>query len=260
MLQKEIVNEEDYIDDDFVIDADFNEDDFENSIGAHSKYIDVHYQDGTFKTIRKSPLLWIKSESKEKLSADRLKRVQEAKGDPPKRRKIDKVSPTSSGSLVNGIHLIRSNEIEIGDWCFFKRSSFQFEQLSEQNILDNVLIGCIVSFKYNLMTNENSHQESHGPKAKKTNYSVGFASVSNNNVEALSSWYVSDANGKFQPVQEKIHFFIGVNNYIATFKNISLNLNTIEIDSKKCLSFASTKIPQIKSSLYRIFLENRATK
>lgn len=238
---------------------------------THSKYIDVQYEDGTTKTIRKSTLLWMLCESKEKLSSDRLKRVQEAKGETPKRRKLDPVAATSSSATYSSeIRLIRSSEIEIGDWCFFMQSGFPVEQLSEQNILDNVFIGRIVSFNLTtrVITDENKHtygqtsnQIAHGRKSKTKNYLIDFAPISkakkneNTNIQALSTWYICSTGGEFQPAQNKNHFFLDIENYIATFENISINMSVKEFDSRKCLSIAHN-LTEIKSLLYKYILEH----
>lgn len=117
---------------------------------SHSKYIEVKNEDGTSKTIRKSTFLWMLSESKGKLSSDRLKRVQEGKEEKSKRRRIDVATSSGfdSSTLVSEIRLNKSKEIEIGDWCFFKRPVLSVEHLSKQNIFENCVLGCIIAFKY----------------------------------------------------------------------------------------------------------------
>lgn len=72
------------------IENDLLEDD---GTSSHSKYIEVKNEDGSSKNIRKSTFLWMLSESKGKLSSDRLKRVQEGKEEKSKRRRIDVAAP-----------------------------------------------------------------------------------------------------------------------------------------------------------------------
>lgn len=74
---------------------------------SHNKFIEVVDEDGVTKLVRKSELVWILTESKNKISSDRLKRVQDStKCDHVKRRKVG----NSSDELI----IFKADEIEIG--------------------------------------------------------------------------------------------------------------------------------------------------
>lgn len=74
--------------------------------GVPSNSIEVRDEDGTTKIVRKSTFVWMLSESKGKLSSDRLKRVQECTRTQDLKRK--KLNPENESLLF------KSDEIEIG--------------------------------------------------------------------------------------------------------------------------------------------------
>lgn len=85
---------------------------------SSNKFIEICEDDGTIKMIRKSSIVWLLSESPQKLSNDRLKRVQST---PPqissKRIKVSQVSTLASSLSETSIY--RSSELRIGCWCYF---------------------------------------------------------------------------------------------------------------------------------------------
>lgn len=82
------------------------------------------------KILRKSTLIWSLSNSRNKLSSDRMRRVQSR----PARRQLEFVDISLGTQLVN-----RNSEIKIGDWCLF-RNVFEGDYAW--------LLGNIISFRY----------------------------------------------------------------------------------------------------------------
>lgn len=184
----------------------------------------------------KSTFIWILSEFKQRLSSDRRIRVQQNQEEKTKRRRMNSPSGSITTAGENEIRLIKSNEIELGEWCIFKQSNLSVEHLSESNILQNCVFGCIVGFK----------------SSKK--YSSDFAPTTNNAqygcIQALATWYVSDKNGYLQQSENKNHYFLNVADYIATFKNLSEHAVTVEFNATKCLSIAKC-LTSIRNLLYK---------
>lgn len=91
---------------------------------ANSKYIDVMNEDGTSRLVLKSSVLYLLTDSNEKLSQSRLQRVQGADIaaiTPSKKRKLDLYSSSQSAKktkTLEGVYI--SNHLLIGQWCFFK--------------------------------------------------------------------------------------------------------------------------------------------
>lgn len=246
-------SEESSLDDDEDLDANA----CSTSSLSHSKFIDIQDEDGSVKTIKKSTFIWMLTESKGKLSSDRLKRVQETNDSDVKRRKLHRYSR----NRANDIQLMKSDEASIGNWCFFKRLSSvpSVELLSEENILENCMIGCIVGFRCLPLSisneNLNASYLTKNEKRKSKTYSSDFAPTSggdnNKGIQALASWYVCCENGQLQPLQDRNHFFIDMDNYIATIENMSMEEN----NSKKAPSLARDLI-EIRSLLYKYYISD----
>lgn len=221
-----------------------------------SKYIDLRLEDGSVKSVKKSTFIWMLTDSKGKMSSDRLKRVQDATKEneksAAKRKKIDETATNSARMNVvnengpnqrldsNNKIFMKTNEIEIGDYCFFKQKK---TELSEQNVLKNCVVGCIIAFKYvkqdgretNLdeiaHTSANtsqviSNQARNKQKVRPKLYSLDFAptdQVENRNIQtsiqALATWHSCEENGKLEPLKKNSNFlgnfFHDMNDYIA---------------------------------------------
>lgn len=216
---------------------------------SHSKYIELINEDGSVKSIRKSTLVWLLTETKSKLSSDRLKRVQEAKNDDSKRRKHTGKGIEEFKETI----ILKSHEVEIGDWCFFKYtpSNFSIASLTEQNIMENGIIGVVIAFRYNL-------EKDTRPKPKLKKYLSDFASVApeqrieNENVQVLATWYVCNNEGILCPVRDNNHFYININNYVATMENLIVEGKN---NSQKCLLIPPTELIDTRSMLLKHFLQ-----
>lgn len=122
------------------------------TLDENSKYIQIFEPDGTSKVVLKSSIVWLLSETTGKLISDRLKRVQttpveKVTNRDPKRQKIHQ--DPSENVYTN------SNEIMIGDWCFFSFDS-KTRITSNKNVIDSVVFGCVLAFKFK---NGKNHKE-----------------------------------------------------------------------------------------------------
>lgn len=194
-------------DDDLAVDEDSDEDnDSENDSrtrdnDSNSKYVHVEL-DGSIEEIRKSRLVWLLSESKEKLSSDRLKRVQGAPQEQKcKRQKLD--------------HFENSTQIEIGEWCAFKKNGLR--NRNSANPFENVVFGAITGFKY---SEEKSSQEN-----KKQKYIFDFATLTDHKLLVLASWQECNNSGVLSAVEPESAFFIPIINFIDTTGTPKIEIN-----------------------------------
>lgn len=92
-------------------------------IDENSKFVQVFNDDGTSRCVLKSSLLWLMTESKNKLSKDRLTRVRGTTTPKRKSKQLKRKlspqnsSPQSKKQKQMDLHVFEV--IRIGDWCFF---------------------------------------------------------------------------------------------------------------------------------------------
>lgn len=83
-----------------------------------SRFVEVINEDGSTKTVLKSSLIWILTETKDVLSNDRLKRVQSHDSASIKRKNRTEFDLPSKRKNVQ-IGIFQNIELQVGDWCFF---------------------------------------------------------------------------------------------------------------------------------------------
>lgn len=143
--------------------------------------------------IKKSYIVWLLSQSKSKLSNDRLKRVQQRKdgeSNGPKKKRAE-IDISKSNGFENEDNS-RKSEIEVGDWCIFK-----------EEIQCNVA-GEVLGFKY-----------SNGRTEKDKQYILDSAPVFDDNaqLEVLATWYKLNDEFTIQPIT-KPSFYIKMDQYV----------------------------------------------
>lgn len=196
-------------------------------------FVYVENEDGSIKEIRKSTMVWLLTEYKEKLSAERLQRVQTAPYGVAKRPKLDISSqPGSSSSLASTIVAElniceRLDEIQIGQWCVFRAveicdSKSKTGRSLNSNKLKNYIIGAVAGFKclnekYTGISNDKNKKPS--KKHNKKFFGMDSAHTSKINygkVEVLASWYSFDSDGVLHPISSKTCFYVPISFYLAT--------------------------------------------
>lgn len=214
----------------------------------NSKFIEVYEPDGTSKIVLKSSIVWVLTNSTERLSSDRLKRVEGSHPHKLYNAKRSRLSPrlNSSLSVNNGLlehDFFKSDKIYIGDWCVFGLDSERNPNvcMPAENAIENMLVGCVISFKYII-----------GSTEKEKQYHLKFANVLDDNqiaqrddLQIFSAWYTFDENGIFISLGNNRSFFVNMEKYIATTfaPIIKQNLN-----DKNVLSFIGD-IAHIKKSI-----------
>lgn len=178
-------------------------------IDGDSKFIQVFNDDGSSKYVLKSSVLWLLTNSKEKLSKDRLIRVRGAATpqSTSRKRKLSPQTPLQQEKKQKCQILHVAEDLQIGDWCFFWKQEIATDPEFE-TCIDNIVIGAITGFKYIKGKNERDRQ-----------YSLNFAPVKSKDagrgVEVSATWFNLDKSLKLTPINY-CHFFININNYVAT--------------------------------------------
>lgn len=199
-----------------------------------SPFVEVSVGSGK-KSVRKSSFIGLLSDSKNKLSSDRLKRTQTSSNNRSVRRKLEFVDVSPQNQVLN-----LADEIQIGDWCIFEN------HLEVTTNGKNFILGNILSFKY-----------VNGRTEKDKQYSLDFVPVHHNSnirgVEVLSAWYEIEGTGKVN-INNNC-FYVNIDHYIATisrgafqtnqFKQISLSqksLNGFRREFEKILNRKQAEI------------------
>lgn len=183
------------------------------------------------KTVRKSSLMWLLTESKHKLSSDRLKRVRTNSQNSLKtksvRRKLEFVDVSPNDTIT-----IKMSEIQIGDWCIF--NNIPSDNTSERI---EFLLGNILSFRY-----------IKGRTHKDKQFSLDFAPISHENnqrgVEVFATWYRVDRNAKLCIIRENDCFHIDIKHYVTTVLN-----EGIQKDEEGCIGFIQKYRDSIKNEM-----------
>lgn len=231
-------------------------------IDETSPFVAITNHKGQKEIVRKSSLICYLTDNTKKLSNDRVRRVQESCLEKYNNKTKEIQKPTCSqrstrsstrkfNSEKNIIY--KSNRIDIGDWCFFKKKSIPVCKASsnKKNAKDtsNFLLGCIIAFKYTDVTS-----------AKQSKFINKYAIIGQENqavdthsntdeinktVVVLAKWYSYNVNGQLSETSNKNGkneiAFISLRNYIVTLKGqpeksaensneLKLILNKGEID------------------------------
>lgn len=175
------------------------------------RFVQVFDEDGSTKTVLKSSLVWVLTETKGVLSKDRLRRVQGQNGIPTKRirntKNIVEIQPQSKRNKRPKGVLVKE-EVQVGDWCFFERYA---ETLEPRKTDEHIVYGALLAFKY-----------INGSTEKEKQYTLDFAPISSEEttnergVEVLATWYKYGPNDKLEPFSDNNNFFINIKKYIAT--------------------------------------------
>lgn len=137
----------------------------------------------------------------------------------------------------------------VGNWCFFKNMGVLVESLSEQNVVENCILGNVIAFKY---AKEKS--------MKSKLYTLDFAPTSpgqtnetdqqsNTNIQVLATWYICNNEGVLNPVEANCHFFVDIKNYVATITDIISKER--KSDSQIILSIPSEQLGTLKKILFQ---------
>lgn len=191
--------------------------------------------------VRKTTLMWNFSNSKGKLSSDRLKRVCGSKRTLP-RRQLEFIDVSK---IDQPIHT--SDEIKVGDWTIFKNVCNESNESEESENTANFILGNVLCFQY-----------SGGKTYKQREYPSDFASTLQENnsktIDALALWYEIDEFGIIRAFEKPRCIFVKIDNYIANLESYAISKKSVE---QICISQEYLE-PALKS--LQNIIENNAMK
>lgn len=190
-------------------------------IDGSNRFVQVLDEDDNIKVLRKSKIVWLLTESEQKLSKDRLKRVQGVKNTTARKRKNNDHT-SSNPSKRNKIQCIFEvlNEIQIGDWCIFENANTHSDNMHAENeVFQKFAVVVVLGFKYVSGKNEKEKQYSLDSAP------VSYLSSNNRGVEVNALWYAIKSDLKLE-ILSKPSFFIDIECYLAHAPNVKRCKNT----------------------------------
>lgn len=165
--------------------------------------INIIDSDGMMKTVRKSTFIWMMSESTDKLSSDRLKRVQGGVSSTSARKKFK-----PNDSSCDGSNVIKRNELEIGDWALFNVDNDMIPKNFKTDNQNGHLVGNVIGFRFLDRKNR--------AKQYKVNYVSTEKRDEEKNVQILALWYMCYKNKALQLCNGQLR--TSLDKYIDTIK------------------------------------------
>lgn len=198
--------------------------DYSDRAVENSSFVSVPGKNGP-KTVRKSTYMWSISDTKDKLSSDRLRRVQKKK---PARRQLEFVDVSIIDHPIS-----KADDIKIGDWCIFRHT---FKNTASENA--KLIFGNILSFRY---------IKSKTIKLRQYSWDVAPVSHEKNSrgVEVLAAWYEMDTN-EIKSLNCNSSFFVNIDQYVAT-----ISRNAIEKGKNETIHLKQKYLNSIRIDLQR---------
>lgn len=197
--------------------------------------IELVDSDGTVKRVRKSTFLWMHSESKERLSTDRLKRVRESTESNLTRKKLK-----PNDIFSDGANVLKLNELKIGDWALFNLNKKILPTSFNAYEQNGHFIANVIGFQYIDKQNR--------PKQ----YKLGHVLINQmdqetrkrdkKNIEVLAIWYICQENKILKHCNSK--FTVAMENYTGTIKPplAKLDSNIVNFVPSFVLQFEYTEL------------------
>lgn len=162
-----------------------------SEIDGNSPFVEVFDKDDVRRIIRKGSIVWKETQPRQKLSNDRLRRVQGQKSDgssksKSKKRKAESLetvtAKTNFTECSSDDNLSILDDIRIGDWCIFRKIGCTSTTNSD-TYNEHIIIGSVLGFKY-----------LNGRTEKDKEYSLDMAPTSaplsnKRGIEVLALWY-----------------------------------------------------------------------
>lgn len=181
--------------------------------------------------IRKSTFVWHLSEGTKKISSDRSVRVQNTKD-----QKI--AANFHDSTAIPGNKAIVLKHIKIGDWCIFKIDT---SELGDSGNL--ICIGSILAFKFGKGKTA-IEKKYKGDSVDLAEYQKGISK--SRDLEVLSSWYIINETKHLMPFKNENHFFINIDNYVATVAKPLIDMDT------KTLFFPENDFIEVEKDILKI--------
>lgn len=219
-------------------------------VNEEDKFVEVIDPDGSTRNLRKSTLVWLLCDSRDKLSSDRLKRVQSSSGNSGTKSK--RFKPNSSAVLGVSLPIFKAEELEIGEWAIFQhpyshsKGRCEVSDVTGHDFMEQFIIGIVVGFRLatRKKSGEMKHQKQYKLKFAPTNT---LDSSEQNCLQVLCLWYSCDQTGNLHLIQNKTQESIYIKNYVATMKSPTTRRCEVSGNITYVLPF---EYAQLKSGLF----------
>ncbi|KAE8738051.1 hypothetical protein FOCC_FOCC016472 [Frankliniella occidentalis] len=178
-------------------------------LSPDSAYVFLKKTSGGFTCMRKSTFCWVLVKTRAKLSTDRLEKVRQAVC----------FSFSDLTSPNNHISPSKRAEVEEGDWCIFKQSSY-------------FVIGQVLGFSY-LTGKSRSYTLQTAPTSPPTD------SNKVRGLGCLCTLYKVVTDGKLAPIKTTVHTYKNIDQYVATISK-PVCVNEVLALSPEALHFFKT--------------------
>lgn len=186
-----------------------------DNIDEKSRFTKITDKNGASKIVRKSSVVWLLSQSnKEKLSSDRLQRVKGPLQKSSRRQLKFQMQEPSFGSVRL---LYTSDEICLGQWVIFQNPSNPSKRSKGSDKVEDCIFGSALGFVY-----------SKGKTDKEKQYSWDYASIGNENIEVLATWYQLNSDGQFISIKGNNSFYLKMTKYLMHMKTPSFQSDSTE--------------------------------
>lgn len=208
----------------------------------NNRFIELCEADGSTKIVRKSTLVWLLSDPATKLSNDRAKRVQSTP-----LQKASKRQKVSQNYIPMETTIFRSDQLHIGEWCFFAQiAENNLPSSSQGNLqyvlgINNIVFGALMGFRFKDGRNQKDAQYhfdyvtmSNHDKSNSKN-SKSLQKLSLRAIEVQADWYSFNATGI---LSRKGIFYLDIGYYLATTNATKISENHSQNETnKKTISF-----------------------
>lgn len=212
----------------------------ENKNTAESNsYVEVIDANGSTEIVPKSTLVWMLSDSIEKLSSDRQKRVQTRAEGSSSSSHNKKLKPNNLFDDHKKLH--RLDELKIGDWAVFiaHESEPHTEQSVEQQAEQTLLLGIVLGFRY-------INDKKRIIRCKSDYVSTTASPTEKLTIESLIMPYSSDENGVLRYIPSYNQCFAQI---AIDMKNYVANINTPTAKKDEASKNLSYELPYKYSEL-----------
>lgn len=197
----------------FEIEINIQQNEKDKNTAESNSYVEVVDVNGSIDIIPKSALVWMLSDSNEKLSSDRQKRVQTRAADPSNSSRNKKMKPNFF--CDDHQKLRKLDELQIGDWAVFIAPNP--EQPVGQQVKPNFLIGFVLGFRY-------INEKKRIFRCKSNYVSTKASPTEKQTIESLIMPYSPDKNGVLSNTKQT-QIAIDMKNYVANINSPTTKKN-----------------------------------
>lgn len=179
---------------------------------AFDSFVEIIRADGSIEKVKKSTFVWSLTESVDKLSSDRNKRVYGPNSDQSSKKKAKLVIVSDKENPI-----VKANILSVGSWAIFNNFSIDsIQKCFDANTCENIssngyLIGKILGFR--------SVEKGRSKQYKPNHVKIDEIRTSSHSIHVLAVCYVCNKEGILTKVNAKDNFELNLNHYFGTIEN-----------------------------------------